>query len=255
MSKKGRLEGQIYLSANWTAAFTDSVGLTTVTINSGNWYILDLIAEINIDLPRNWLVTIDDGEGGTGRVTITTTDVNFSVTWTSTDLRDLLGFTGNIVAVSTAQTGTNAAKGIWLPDVVKWSPHGDEDGGGDIGVLVTDKTQTVNGQGYVKTLVSSERREIRGVRWQGVRQGKVRTRYETYANESFEQFWRDTQNGNTVAYFVPGSPVRFYPDADADSVYSVAKIVGLGEFDPQTLVPNWVGRYVVEIPTMIVVPA
>jgi hypothetical protein len=254
-AKKGRLEGQIYISSNWQATCTDSVGAQTVTVAAGNWYILDLIAEMNTDLIRNWLVTIDDGEGGTGRVTITTSDVNFSVAFLSDDFRELLGFTGDIVAASSAQTGTNSAKGIWCPDVVKWSPHGDEDGGGDIGVLVTDKTQTVSGAGHVKTLVSSERREIRGIRWQGLGQSKTRTRYETYTNESFEQFWRDTQNGNTVDYFVAGSPMRFYPDAGSDSVYSVVKMVGLSEFDPSTFVPNWVGRYDLQIPNMIKVPS
>ena len=252
-AKRGRLEALIYIASNWQATFTDSVGATVVTVAAGNWYILDLIAEINADLPRNWLVTISDGETGTGRVTITTTDTPWSVTWTSTDMRDLLGFTGNIAGVSVAQTGTNHVQGMWLPDTIKWSPHGDDAGSDNVLTTWTDTRYLVGPQGQVQTLGGNSRKEY-ALRYEGCTRARTKVAGESVSGESFEQFWLTCHCGGE-SYFKRGAAVRVYWDADDDTNYTVVKMILPPQFDPGQLSQNWTGRYVIEIPRIILVPS
>ena len=190
MSTRGMLEAKITLTANITASFTDSVGAQTVTIEAGDWYMLDLIAEVNDDLARNWTCTISDGESGTGRGTIDTSDEPWSITWTSTDLRDLLGYTGNIAGVTSAQTGTNHVQGMWLPDQVMWSPHGVNTSSLSAFNRITDTRYLVGPQGHVQTLGGNSRKEY-ALRWNGCTRARTKIIGETVTGESFEQFLTD----------------------------------------------------------------
>ena len=45
-----------------------------------------------------------------------------------------------------------------------------------------------------------------------------------------------------------------YWDADADSNYTIVKMLGLEQFNPGQISENWVGRYNVDIPRVILVP-
>ena len=76
------------------------------------------------------LKSLLDGAGGqsysvapsdsTGRVTITAGGGNnFAIVWTDTDLRDMLGFTGNISGATT-QTGTNVHANGFYPEQAAW---------------------------------------------------------------------------------------------------------------------------------------
>lgn len=264
MAKRGRVEARVTIPSGGAAvSYTDSAGgPLTATVPAGNYagptaVLAELVTQIQGltgAVGANFTGSLSAGESGTGLVTIHSTDTPWSLTWTSTTLRDLLGFAGNISSVSAAQTGTKQAKGLWLPDVEKWSPRGDEkSGGSNIGVTVTDTRQISDDQGNVQTLGGTSRKEIRGLRWEGVSQARTLIRYESVSNESFEQFWSDTFCGG-FAWFLRGARWTIWWDADL-SITTVATPVGLEEFDPQTLVANWVGRFVVGVPLLVVVPS
>lgn len=258
MAKGGRIEAAIVFAANVTFQWTDSAGgPLTVTVTAGTYYITDLCATIQTAI-RNLAGTVGDGatvsvsngESGTGKVTITGS--TFSITWTSTDLRDVLGFAGNITS-QTSVTGDKHAKGMWIPSVPKWTKHGDDEGDDNSAVYVSDLRQTVSPQGHVKTLVNTRYSEYRGIRWEGVPQARARRMHESVTGESFERFWLDCILGDQT-YFQVGSALRLYWDAGA-SDYIAVRLVGMPEFDPGLLVESWPGRYVIELPRLIVIPA
>ena len=251
-AKTGRLEARLTLVNTHGATFTDSVGATVVQVPAGNWYLTDLLAEINSDLPRNWAVTISKGEGSvneaTGLCTITTSDGPWSVTWNSTDLRDLLGFTGDIAGASSPQTGTQHCRGLWLPGCpAKYTRHGD----GDAGTMITDMRHTVGPSGTVKTLYSERRQVIDGLRWAGPPGQRTRSHMETYANESMESFIEDCQLGDFTFGRV-GAPVRIIWDAAVDATYSTGKFMWPPAFDPETMFQGFVGRYQIAMPRFCV---
>lgn len=263
MAKRGRIEARVTIPTGGAAvSYTDSAGgPLTATVPAGNYtgptaVLAELVTQIQGltgAVGANFTASLSAGESGTGLVTMDTSDEPWSLTWTSTNLRDLLGYTANISSVTTAQVGTKQAKGLWLPDVEKWTPRGDEkSGGSNIGVTVTDTRQLLDANGTVQTLGGTSRKEIRGLKWVGVSQARTLIRYESVSNESFEQFWLDTYCGS-FTWFLRGARWTIYWDADL-SITTVAVPIGLSEFDPATLVPDWVGRFIVEAPLLSVVP-
>ena len=252
-AKGGRLESRITYAAAVTVEANDAAaGTRTVTVAAGNYYPTDLCATFQTQLGGNWTVTPSNGEGiqteSTGRVVINTSDTPFSITWTSTTLRDALGFTANIAAVTSAQTGPNHMKGMWLPGIKhKWSMHGDGDGG----ILVADTARTFGPTGIVKTLFGNSRREHRGIRWEGVPQQRVKAHVEVIPGESLESFYRDADLGR-LSYIPVGAYVRLIWDADVDGTYAVGRLLWPREFNPSTMISGWVGRYTIEMPTLMV---
>lgn len=256
-AKRGRFEAYFTVPAGETITFDDSVAAAQVlAITTGVYTITTLVAFLvaNVVGGGHWTITFSGGESGTGKITIDCSDRPFTVTWSSSTLRDLMGFAANIAAVSAAQTGTKNARGVWLPDVEKWTPHGDDDGNGNAAVKIVAKSATKGPTGLIKTIVGATIKEFRGVRWTGVSRartkliGDMTAGVDTY--QSFERWWGDTQN-TEHAWFQGGAKFRFYWDADL-TVYTDVKMVDSGEFDPARLVENWVGRYVIAIPTLVV---
>lgn len=259
MSKRGRLEAQFTFSSALTGTVTDSNGGPTAwSVAAGSYYFLELVAAFQAALiaatgavGNNFTVTVSDGESGTGKCTITTTDNPWSIAFTSTSLRDILGFTGNITNVNTAQTGTNHCIGLWLPDVPMIAPHGADDGTEVAGTRVKAVTQTVSPTGAVWSFVGSGFEEYRGIRWEGVSRARTKIIGEDVANESFEYFLEQCiWNGS--GYFTAYPKMRLYWDADTDGTYTICRLVGLPEFEPQRFADTWVGRYIVELPRLVV---
>lgn len=275
MSKHGRIEAGIYFSTQQEIEFDDGASSPeTVTFPAGTWYWTDVAGGGNSLLDRiatnltgggNWSVTLSKGEGGTGRVTITTTDTPFSVTFGSTLIREVFGFAADLSSVSAAQTGTYHAKGLWLPDCPIWTPHGADlalatTANVRAAATVSDIRQTVGPRGQVHTLASNAFREYRNVRWEGITRRRAKLIGEVIAGESFESFWRSTQLAEsgirsewTTTPFRVGSPLQMFWSADA-TYASKVKLVGLTEFDPSTVIPNYVGRYVITLPRLVIVP-
>lgn len=256
-AKAGRLEARLTFAADVTVSVSSFIGSGTATVAAGSYYPTDLCSTFQTALNAspagtNWTVTPSNGEGiqsaETGRVAIHTANTPWSITWTSTTLRDALGFTANIAAVTVPQTGPNHMKGMWLPGIRhKWSQHGDGDGG----ILVADTARTFGPTGIVKTLFGNSRREHRGIRWEGVPQQRVKAHAEVVPGESLESFYRDADLGR-LSYIPVGTYVRLIWDADVDGTYAVGRLLWPREFNPSSMISGWVGRYIVEMPTLMV---
>jgi hypothetical protein len=244
---------RFYFSSAMTATFTDSGGSTPVSIGAGNWWPNEVIDEINSQIGgggSNWTVTASYGEGGTGRVTISTTDTPFDVTWTS-DLYQVLGFDSDITGAVSAQTGVHHARGVWLPGVVKYSPRGDAaitNGG----AIVTDITTSIGPTGAVHGLYSQSHRQHRDIRWMAVPQARALEAYEAVQGESFEAFFRDAALGRVSSYLPVMAPVRFAPDASVGGVFVEGRLLWPRDFDLTAFVDGWAGRFNVELPALVV---
>jgi hypothetical protein len=247
MAKRGRLESRFTLSSAWVATFTDSGGATVVDVPAGNYYLVDLITAIDGDLGPAWTISVSDGESGTGRCTINSTNTPWSITWTSTDLRNALGFTGNISSVSAAQTGTNHCQALWMPDVVKFSQYGDSANGS----LVTDFRATKGPTGVLRGFFGNSYRVHDGIKWAGVSNNKAMSHHEVLTNESFETFMLDAMTGRK-SYIPVSSYVRLYWDADVDGTYAVGRLDWRSRFDLAKVIETWTGLYIVELPPLVV---
>jgi hypothetical protein len=247
-AKRGRLEARITLSAAHEIACTDSGGLTTVSVPAGNYYLTELVAAIDADLDSAWTISVSDGESSaTGKCTINSTDTPWSITWTSTTLRDILGFTGNIAGVSAAQTGTNHCVGLWLPDIEKFSMYGDSANGS----YVSDFRATKGPTGVLRAYYGNGHRVHRGINWGGVTGARAMAHHEAVSGESFESFYLDVVTGRKS--YIPVAPyVRLYWDADVDATYAVGRLLWPSDFDLNKLVDTWTGRYIVDLPPLVV---
>lgn len=256
----GKVEGRVTVpTGGWDVACTDeSGGPTTVTLAAGDYYlsgtsglVATLETAINAAMTQAWTVAIGAGEDGTGKVTIGVGgDPAFSaISWTDTDLRDLLGFTGN-VSSDVSYVGTNHARSLWLPDAPINSPYGANDP-----LEESDYRSVSSPAGHV-SVVGSQRRSVQAYSWDMCSGAKTRIAQETTTNESFQKFWRDVILGEASWSSLPGGPLRVYPDADVDATYETYKVDGdlLREFRPQQVEQGWTGLYMVAMPRLVVVP-
>lgn len=250
MPDGGRIEAQLLSEAAWTVSGSDSAGAfgpETVEASGTAVFPTDLATDLetalNASSGGNWSVTPSFGESGTGRVTITTSDTPFSVTWNSTTLRDLMGFTGNF-SDSSPVTGDNHAGGVWLPGRPKITPFGDQDDGW----RQTDTTVTVTRSGDVNRIYYAKR-TVLDLRYEGIARARVRIQGEAVTNESLEYFWDQFVNGANTAGQV-GPDVRLIWDADVDGTYTTYRFAG--QLDrPGALVENWIERWNVQLPRMV----
>jgi hypothetical protein len=254
-AKQGRLEARYTFSANQQVSWTDSAGgPLTATVTAGNYYPHELASALQTSIQgltgavgANASVTISDGEGGTGRCTITTSDTPWSLSWTTTPMRDALGFSANISNVSAAQTGTHV-RGLWLPGLAKFSQYGDGAGG----TIETDLRHLVGPTGVVTTLMGNKRRVHKNARWTSVVNSRALAHFESVTNESFESFFLDVATGRVSSYIPVGAYVRLVWDADVDGTYAVGRLMWPDTFDLEQYVSGWVGRFRVDLPPLMV---
>lgn len=141
--------------------------------------------------------------GWTGYTTPT-----WSLSWNSTELRDLLGFTANITSVTTTQTGTQMPSGVWFPgrpinldsDPLQ-APTGD------------DKTSSISPTGRVYSLASSTYFRHRNVRFPMVAQNLVWANSATTVGADWETFYLETQVGQHDWFEVGSRVVVFWDNA------------------------------------------
>lgn len=258
-AKMGRLEVKHTFTANQTVTLDDAATASyQIILPAGSYYPSEIVSYLadNVAGGGNWSITCDWGEGAstTGKVTITTTNTPFSITWTSTQIRDALGFTANASSVSVAQTGAYHARGVWLPRTVKYSLHGDD----DAGVPVTSIRQTVGPTGTVHALSGPQHARIDGVRWEGVGQAYGRLHHGSTTYATFEDFYLDATTARLSTIPVnPGAMIVW----DADDLYDQATSGATqGRFIWPTSIADicrvaqdgWVGRYRIEMPPLIV---
>lgn len=252
----GRIEATYYFAANVAMTCTDTSGATVVTITAGTYTPTTLIAAIDAALDADWTISCSMTDlTGTGRVTIGSGLVNFTVTFADTSLRDALGFTGNIGSSSSAQTGTNAMKGLWIPDTHMFYRVG---GANSAGTPISNARATVSALGHVKGLVGSVANVYDGIAWNGI--GRDRA-YATVAgtasspvNNNFETLMRETQYGGVVSYFRPYSPIRLYWDSGA-SDYVAGTLQIPSTWEASHMIDGWTGRWNVALPRLWKTPA
>ena len=218
------------------SALTATVG-GTATVAAGTYYITGLLSTIAAAFAASsgtsCTVTASLGENGTGIVTITFGSAT-AITWISTDLRDILGFTGNSSS-ATVHTSTQAVRGAWMPDVAYDAPN--TVSSSFKGDIRSDRKVVMSANGNVFSVAGQFHYELT-VAWPAVKVAKVRIAQETTVNQSFERFWRDfvlsePSWGSTA-------PVRFYPDADSGSFVQYS-LLEPSDFAPQRLREDWAG--------------
>lgn len=272
MSKHGKLEGRITIpSGNWTFDIDETGGgaaSATITLTAAKEYYhssagndsVDLVAKIKALLDASALnatytVSLPAGEAGAAaQYTISASGggvTAFEITWTDTDLRDLLGFAaGDTVSGALTYTGSEQAEGLWLPDGEKQTPFGD----GDAGFEEDDTRALTTASGHQQTL-SFHSRTVLPVTWRGVAKERVRTSYETLTNQSFQTFREHVIRGDQ-SWSKPGGPVRLYWDADDDATYETYWVQGeqLKKWTAEAMWEPWVGQWEIPFDRLVKVP-
>jgi hypothetical protein len=210
-----------YIMAAFTTSSTSSVSVTNggggpTAVNDyagGNYYIAgsneitinnfteDFQASLQSQRPPSgsaWTVTYSTT---TNKVTIDCPTDTWSLVWTDTALRDLLGFTADITASTVAVTGSNPVRGVWASDCPIFL-----DGALTAKPRVSDLRQTESPSGFVIGHVGNLKYRHRNVRWSHVPVASTFKEYESGAY-SFERFLEDTQWGLGHTYFTPSSKV------------------------------------------------
>lgn len=192
------------------SATSNAGGPTTVTITAGSYQsISTLRSQVATDLDSQRPITGGSWQAGftagtTGLVTLQTSNASsFSITWTSTDLRNILGFTADISS-QTSVTASSQAKGYWQADC----PLVVETGVSRAAPRVTDAHQTESPNGLVITHVGNVKYRHRGLSWSHCPKHKIWIIEEGTPNESLEQFMIDTQWGQGHSWFSPGAKLR-----------------------------------------------
>jgi len=259
----GRLEAQIVFTTDQTFEFQwkppGDVPITSMrTVSAGAYFPSELVAEFEGQLfgPSGTTVTLDDGELGSGRVTIALDPIYvlWHIDWmTATDLRDALGFDNTvfIAAPDVSATGTGSARGVWIAETLgKFSKHGDY----DPGKLTTDFRQTVGPTGTVHALTSSSYRVHETIRWEGVPAKRAKQHQESIPFESFESFFQDVALGR-VSYIPVNTLVRLIWNTEDDPFleqWAEGHILWPATHDPEPMILGWTGRYTIQLPPLVI---
>ena len=240
-----KLEGKITIAAGniiTIQEFGGAAGPEAVTLTTGDFFwstldaddtMLDSIADDLTDnavLGGTYALALDDS---TGKITISASGggvTSFTITWTSTAIRDLLGFApGDTVSGALTYTGSEQAEYLWLPNVVRANPTAPD---GDLGHEISDFTITFAPSGHTKRLAFT-RRFVGNLEFRHVVASKMFITHETTANSSLQKFWRDVIS--------LGKDVRYYKDRATDNTFVDLVIVDGGTFNPTPLNEGWEG--------------
>lgn len=235
-------------TGGWSVDIDTGGGPTTVTLPAGEYagveaVLTSLQTLINAAFTEDFTLSLALSETvRTGYVTIDMVNAgNYSLVWNSTDLRDALGFTGDLSGAN-SYTGTATPLGLWIPDCQCAAYYGNSDGGHRVVMM----TQTRSGTGIVKTIVESSYVEHPNITWSHVSAPYARQDRETGGSVSFERWWYETQTGLSYAWFPSGSTVVVYTDSDSSSLNHY-KLLWDGTSRMERVVPDWDYLYPVTI--------
>lgn len=239
-----KLEGMFTIpTGGYTFSINEGGGAQAVTIPAGQYFLTSgvsggnsLLTEIGNQatavggLAGTYTLSVSDTDGSaTGKVTISCSGATpTAFTWTSTALRDWIGFSGS-ESVGATTVGDNHAERLWLPNVRRAMPRTSD---ASTGLRVSDYTITVAPNGVSKRLAYNKR-FVGDLTFNYLDGKKTKLEFETVVNESLETFWID------VIY--AGHAVRYYTDRSVDSTYLEWVLTGGHEFVPDPAVPGWVG--------------
>jgi hypothetical protein len=182
---------------------------------------------------RTWTLALDDTtDSATGSLTMAVSGAATTGTWSSTAIRNILGFDTNLSS-GTSWTGNNNSKVVWLPNCGRsgaMSPQGTTSGYAARGAGESDASFTLapSGAAYsigytVRYMDTLEFRTVTGNKMWYVNQAAE--------NESLQVFWETVIS--------KGLAVRYFPDRSDDSYYRTFRIENFGEFKPIPVIENW----------------
>lgn len=203
------LKSRMTVPASTTVSVTtDAGGPTVVTLTAANKYIdtlcSDFESQLNSTQPPtsgSWEVTWSET---TGKVSITCTGT-WSIAFTSTNLRDALGFTGDLTSVTGTQTGTRQALGVWFPMCPLML-----DGDPAVAPRLDDGRSTVGPSGEVYKVAGVTSYRLKNIRFEYVPAAQVWAGRATTVNADYETYYMTTQAGLGHAWWSPASPTILY---------------------------------------------
>lgn len=205
----GRLEAFFTVPSGTTmSATTTSGGPTSIPITAGSYTPTSYCALVQAQLnatrtPALWVVTLSTT---TGLVTINNPGTTWALTFTTALSGTVMGFVGNISSGSTARTGTQNARGLFVPD----SPPL-VDGDPDRAPKQTDARSVEGPYGAVTTYKSTRLYAHARLRFTHLSRAKV-WEGETATYASLQQWIDDTQLAEGHGWFSCGSAFQAYWD-------------------------------------------
>lgn len=261
MSFNGWVEAAFTVPSSTTFSVTTNASSGAIAVAAGEYsgitaFCAYLATAMQTQRPVSggvWQVSVSTGASGTGKITIAVTNGNLTISWGgATNIRTLLGFTGDVGSTTTT-TATKHARGLWIPDCPLNAK-------GDLrqAPLESDRRETVGPNGHVTTLRGTSRYVHRNLVWSLVAKNKVWRAEEVTADESYERFFLDAIEGGSQAFswFTPGSKLivtdhRGYAAGAASSVvgWHGVGIPGLAELKMAS--GSFTGLWRVEWPKII----
>lgn len=236
-----KLEGEIIIStATVLATMNDGGGADTITIPAGRYFLntvgsggatRTLLAEIAFQMETamgagSSSVTVDDNsDTSVGKVTISRSSA-FSVTWSSTSLRDALGFTGNLGSAS-SHLSTNHAKYLFLPNCGRSGVLGPD---ASDGAIEADYTLSIGTDGTAYALSYSKRYRD-SLEFRTLKGSKTWTAMDVTTNEAYQQFYEDVIS--------LGLRVRYHADRSSDATFRTWVVEDGGSFAPVAVREEW----------------
>lgn len=245
-------------TGDWEFALTDnSGGPYTITLTAANTYYHSSAGNDSVDLPaklkelmdaasgQTYTVSVSAGVSGTGKYTISVDSGTFTISWTDTALRNLLGIdAGDDVSAVATVTGSSQAEGLWLPQCPVETPYGLASQG--IPISAADVMLSPDGTMYA--FHGPLRRENEYV-YRAVDVARVIASQEGTVNESFEQFWLDAIRGD-ASWATAGRSFKFYEDAGDDATFLTYHILTEDRPTVARLDPTFDGLWTVTIKTV-----
>lgn len=235
-------------SGGWSISVTEVPAATsTVTIPAGDYYMLQgatgilatLEAQLNANatLAGNYIVTCPyttDTANGKVSISMFGGATSFTLTWTSTDLRDALGWTGNLTPTGVTFTSQGQAKYIFFPNCGRRATSPDITVAGQtMGMPEFDYTASVSPSGSVATAVYGTRYRDQ-LEWPSLKGYKTWKLLETTTNESFQTWLVDLMA-------MGGGTFRYFPDRSSDTVYAELVFDEATELRANPFVQGWAG--------------
>ncbi len=265
----GRLEAFFTVPSSVTVSATNSGGgPTSVPLTAGSYtttsYCVMLAAQLNaVRTGTTWAVSVSTGSAGTGLVTITTTGT-WALTFTTATAGTIIGFVGNIASGAVPVTGTQNARGLWLPNCPA-TLEGDP----VRAPKVTDLRATEGPTGTVISYKSTSMRVHKLLRYSHVARARIWEGSAATTYASLQQWLDDSQNGDGGhTWFSVGSAFQAYWDnAGTDAIVGADLNGGSGPSAGWNFAPAiddignvvkrvdaaWLGMWSVEFPRLVAV--
>lgn len=257
----GSIEALYTFATNQTVSVDDGGGADVATVAAGSYYPTELraafVTALNTATGKTFTLTGSYGSGGTG--ICTTLSINtgtYTLTWTSTDLRDALGFTATLTPAAASFAGTNGMKGLFLPNSAWFgstlAPTTD-------GHLITDLRQSEGPDGNLTTWLGNSYRAHLNVGFSHLTKGAAIDGVDS-TRISWQRFVRESLFGGLSYFPITAAGVAPYVrcyfdkdnsiklgDASGDAIYQVTLSPSL---EIARVSDVWDGRWSVSIPKL-----